>query len=468
MISVAIDGPGGAGKSTIAKAAAANLGYIYVDTGALYRSIALFVLSESIDPADVGGVCSALAKILLDIRFADGAQQVFLNDENVSDKIRTPEVSAAASKISAIPEVRAFLLDTQRRFAENGGVIMDGRDIGTVVLPNAELKIFLTASPEARARRRFDELKNRGVEVEYSEVLHDLKERDYQDSHREIAPLKAADDAVLVDTSELTLEQSIEKIIGLIKAADERAGGNKGDRSGGENAGAADEERRAPADAHAMKNDDTGLTFRLKTGPNKLVNVLRVVLWPLYRAVFWYRVHGKKNMPKQGGFIFCANHIAAIDPIFWVVSSPRRVHFMAKEELFKNPIAGRFLRAVDVFAIKRGARDMSSIGFASELVKNGEVLGIYPEGTRSKDGRPGRAKSGVAFLANETGADVVPAAIIVKGNKKLAPFRPFKLVIGKPIPHSEIAFDEAAKDNLKRVSKRIMDEITAVWEENQF
>ena len=141
---------------------------------------------------------------------------------------------------------------------------------------------------------------------------------------------------------------------------------------------------------------------------------------------------------------------------------------MAKEELFKNPIGGRFLRALDVFAIKRGSRDMSSINFAADLVKNGELLGIYPEGTRSKDGKPGRAKSGVAFIANATGADVIPAAFICKNNKKIVPFRRFKMVIGKPIPHSEIAFDTVAKDNLKRVSTRIMSDITKIWEENQF
>lgn len=217
-IAVAIDGPAGAGKSTIARAAAKALGFIYVDTGALYRSIGLNALRKGVDIADSSEVEKSLEGMNVELSFdSEGAQIVLLNGEDVSSLIRTPEVSMAASKVSAVPAVRAFLLDLQRNMAKTQSVIMDGRDIGTVVLPNAEVKIFLTASAEIRAKRRYDELIEKGQDVNYDDVLADVIERDYNDSHREIAPLKPAEDSKIADTSGLTLEESIELIINIIK-----------------------------------------------------------------------------------------------------------------------------------------------------------------------------------------------------------------------------------------------------------
>lgn len=217
MISIAIDGPAGAGKSTIARAAAAQLGFIYVDTGALYRAIGLFAQQKKIDFADKNAIIALLGHLRVELAFADGEQRVLLCGEDVSDKIRTPEVSMAASAVSAIPEVRAFLFDLQKDMARHNNVVMDGRDIGTVVLPQADVKIFLTASAEVRARRRCLELEQKGTPAPYQDVLEDIKKRDYNDSHRAAAPLKQADDAVLVDTSDLTLEESISGLVGLIR-----------------------------------------------------------------------------------------------------------------------------------------------------------------------------------------------------------------------------------------------------------
>lgn len=217
-IAVAIDGPAGAGKSTIAKAAAQKLGFIYVDTGALYRSIGLNALRKGVDLADEAAIEQSLKGLSVELSFdGSGSQVVLLSGEDVTPLIRTPQVSMAASKVSAVPAVRAFLLDLQRNMAESQNVIMDGRDIGTVVLPNAQVKIFLTASPEIRAKRRFDELSEKGQQVIYEDVLADVIRRDYNDSHREIAPLKPAVDSSLADTSELSLEQSIELIINIIR-----------------------------------------------------------------------------------------------------------------------------------------------------------------------------------------------------------------------------------------------------------
>ncbi len=217
MINVAIDGPSGAGKSTIAKAASKELGFIYVDTGALYRAIALNCVRNN-----VIGCPEKIVELLksTDVKLdfdESGTQCVFLNGEDVSSLIRTPEISMGASDVSKIPEVRAFLLNLQRSIAENNNVIMDGRDIGTVVLPNADKKIFLFASAECRAERRYKELVEKGENVTYEEVLSDVNKRDYQDSHREIAPLKPSEDSIMADTTGISLEDSIKLIINIIK-----------------------------------------------------------------------------------------------------------------------------------------------------------------------------------------------------------------------------------------------------------
>lgn len=208
MISVAIDGPSGAGKSSLAKRLAADLGYVYVDTGAMYRTIGLYAVRQGADLHDAAAVAALLPQIRLDIRLVDGTQHVYLNGEDVSEAIRAEEIGMAASAVSAHPPVRAFLLETQRGLAANQNVLMDGRDIGTVVLPNATVKIFLTASPEARALRRCKELQEKGQAAEYETVLADIRQRDDQDTHRAVAPLKQAEDAILVDTSDIDFDQS--------------------------------------------------------------------------------------------------------------------------------------------------------------------------------------------------------------------------------------------------------------------
>lgn len=217
-ISVAIDGPSGAGKSTLARSAASALGYLYVDTGAIYRTVALSAVRRGIDPSDARRLVPTLNE--LDIRLeyaADGLQHMYLNGEDVTTQIRIHEISQHASTVSAIPEVRAFLLELQRDLARKNNVIMDGRDIGTVVLPDADVKIFLTASAQARATRRHLELQQRGQNAEFDTVLQDIIRRDEQDTNRPIAPLRQAEDAVLLDTTDLTLEESLQAILTTIK-----------------------------------------------------------------------------------------------------------------------------------------------------------------------------------------------------------------------------------------------------------
>ena len=213
-MNVAIDGPAGAGKSTIAKAIAAKMGYVYVDTGAMYRAMALYFLRSNIAKDDEAKISSVVDDINVSIKYEDGAQHVILNGEDVTGLIRTEEVGNMASATSVFGAVRTKLVALQQELAKTTDVIMDGRDIGTVVLPNADVKIFLTASVECRAKRRFDELVAKGENPDYDKIAKDIEERDYRDSHREISPLKQAEDAILVDSSEMTIDEVVETIIG--------------------------------------------------------------------------------------------------------------------------------------------------------------------------------------------------------------------------------------------------------------
>ena len=217
MIQIAIDGPGGAGKTTLSKAIAKRLGIVYVDTGAMYRTVGLYVRDHGFSWENTAAVISLLSEIHIEVKFEDGVQNIYLNGINPGDRIREPEISMYASGVSKIPEVRAFLLETQKEIARKNSVIMDGRDIGTVILPDADLKLFMTASPETRAKRRYLELKEKGQDVTLEQVMEEMVARDAQDAGRDIAPAIPADDAIMYDNSGLTFEESLESLLAFIK-----------------------------------------------------------------------------------------------------------------------------------------------------------------------------------------------------------------------------------------------------------
>ena len=219
---IAIDGPSGAGKSSIAKEIAARLGIVYVDTGALYRTVGYYVREQGFARDDREGIVSCLPDIRIEVRYENGAQHVYLNGEDLGDRIREPEISMYASAVSAVPAVRDFLLDTQRDIAAKNSVIMDGRDIGTVILPNADVKIFMTASVQARARRRTKELLAKGMPASFDDVLREMEERDRNDRERDVAPAVAAADAVLLDNSEMSIEENVQAVLRIIEGRDVR------------------------------------------------------------------------------------------------------------------------------------------------------------------------------------------------------------------------------------------------------
>ncbi len=450
-INVALDGPSGAGKSTIAKAVAKKLEYVYVDTGALYRTIAYYVISNGFDAKDENAVVSCLDKINVKLKYISGAQHVMLNGEDVSDKIRTPEISMGASAVSAIPKVREFLFDLQQDIAKHNNIIMDGRDIGTVVLSNAQVKIFLTATAEERANRRFKELQEKGDPSTYEQVLEDIKQRDYNDTHRDIAPLKKADDAVEVDSTKMTLDEVIDAIVKIIN--DKTAGeSGSGDDSG--------EKKSIRATRELMPVRPISKKKRLSFVKIFFYNLLRYITIFVYHCYYNIKWEGKENVPKDGGNIFASNHRSYQDPVFTALGARVPISYMAKEELFhKNVFFTGLIKLFGAFPVVRGKGDMQVIDTSIEKLEKGRNLEIFPEGTRSKDGKVGKGKTGVALIAAVAQTKVIPVGINFEGEK--LKFRS-KVVVryGKPIIPAEIGVTGTTAKDLKIIKNEIMKGIT--------
>ena len=414
-INIAKDGPSGAGKSTLARAVAKRLGYIYIDTGAMYRTIGFAVLNADKSTKTASDIISMLPEIDLKIQCSANEQQIFLNGENVTEKIRTPEISTAASEVSIIPEVREKLLSLQRETAANNNVIMDGRDIGAEILPNAQVKVFLTTKVETRAKRRFDELVKRGMETTFDEVLADMKIRDEKDSTREISPLRKAKDAVEVDTTELDFEQSVEKILDVIEKK----------------------------------------TAKIKPKVSVLVKLAKGFIMFVCKFLYFYSVTGRENIPKNESFIACSNHNSYMDPVMMGAVLPRNFAFMAKEELFKIWGLGWLIRKFNAFPVKRGRHDVGAIKAALQILKKDKYLIMFPEGGTMTNGKRVKGKTGAVMIAIRAKVKVLPVSI--KGT--YFPFKKMRIHISKPLDLSEYYDKSMKSEDYQVITERLMNEI---------
>ncbi len=472
MFNIAIDGPAGAGKSSIAKEVSKRLGYIYVDTGALYRTVAYNALQNGASLEDAEAVKATLSDTKISLAFEDGTQKVLLNGNDVSDVIRTNEVSAGASKVSAIPEVRTYLFDLQQDIAKNNDCLMDGRDIGTVVLPNADLKVYLTASAEERARRRCKQNEEKGIPADFDTILKEVNERDERDMNREIAPLKQAEDAVLLDTTDMNFEQVVEKLLALVAEKQVKAAPE-----------AEKAEQKKPVKKPTMEiKKSKRLPFQddkeYHHNWNKEIKkhpITWKVSFPLAKLILNKRFNkvtyiNPENVPKDGPFILCANHVNGFDPITiaYGTGGKREMYFMAKEEFYHTFYTRWALNVWNGIPVSRGTADRDCIEFCKRVINKGFGLVVFPQGTRDKEGkRPYGFKAGSAMIARECHAPVVPVSVHkfqAPGEKKAT------LVVryGEVIPYEELGFTEGSRKSkeLRKATALIEDRVAELWDED--
>ena len=446
MINIAIDGPAGAGKSTIAKAVAKDLGIIYLDTGAMYRATAYLALQKGIDPKDEQKVSEMLEDLKMDVVYKDGDQRIIVNGIDATPYLREHYMSKAASDISALPCVRYKMVDLQRDFASKNDVVLDGRDIGTFVLPNANCKFFLTASPEERARRRMKDLEEKGEKVDYQTLLSDIIQRDYNDSHRKVAPLKQADDADFVDTTQMSVEDVVAHVKEVVHIKTK-------------NENPTEQNAEKPSTIIPSSEMDKKTLARIKTyyKPEKsfvFYRFLRVILRPIQMLVWPTKVIGAENAKKVKGALFTCNHYSKMDSMIpYFVLFKKEAHALAKYELFTNPVAGWFLHKMGAIPVRRGEADIESVKQVLRVLKDGKQLLIFPEGTRNKEGTQHMAefKTGTARFAIKAKVPVVP--MIYYQSPKA--FRKNWLYVGEPFSLEEFygarSIDEnhAATDVIK-------------------
>lgn len=392
---IAIDGPAGSGKSSLAKEIAKRLGVLYVDTGAMYRAITLKLLKEDE---------SSYEDILKNTKISFEGDKIFLDGRDVSKEIRENEISNKTSEMSKKKIIRDYLVKMQREIARDKDVVMEGRDIGSVVLKDAEYKFFLTADVETRAMRRYKQIDD--DKVSFEEILEDLKVRDYNDSHRENSPLIQTEDAILIDSTDLNAEDTIEKIISYIKR---------------------------------------WCMFYF---------AVRGIVGFFMRHLYRLEVYGRENIPQDSErLIICGNHKSNLDPVAISAIFERQIFWMAKKELFENKFFGGFLTKLGAFPIDRQGNDLAAIKKSLKILKNEDVLGIFPEGTRVKEADYTRIKSGIALIAQKTNSRVLP--VYIEGDYKL--FRKTRIYFREPVKiNKEIKYSPGELENISQDIMRIV------------
>ena len=427
---VAIDGPAGSGKGTVTEVLAKKLKLNSIDTGAMYRCVTLSILRNNVNLEDMDKIKEILDTIDIELLKENGNLIVKLNGEDVSKEIRDNPVNKMVSKVSAIKEIRSKMVDLQRKMAETQDVIMEGRDITTVVFPNADVKIYMDADLEERAKRRYAQNQSKNIECTYEEVLEDMRQRDENDKNKEIGALKIADDAIVVDSTNLTQKQVVKKIEKIIKRAKK------------------------------VKELEPKIYWERPETKRKQVvrSITKTVLRGLYKFFYRVEITGEENKVKaaeKGGYIICPNHVNYIDAVAIVVFSKEKIRFVAKHDLARIGILRWLEHLFDVIPIKRNTQDMEGMKRCLKVLKNDEVLAIFPEGTRHGMEKNGKAKNGAAFMAIRTGKQVVPVGI--SGTFKL--FSKVYINYGEPIDMSKYKIKGKEKDCQEQATKEIMDQI---------
>ena len=404
---VALDGPAGSGKGTVTKILAKKLGLVNIDTGAMYRCVALEMLNKNIELNDLEKIKDLLNSINIKLEENKNKQVVLLNGQDVSDEIRSNKVTKVVSQVSSIKEIREKLVEMQREMAKTKDIIMEGRDITTVVFPNADVKIYLDADLEERAKRRFEQNKKKNIESTYEQVLNDMKARDENDKNKEFGALKIAKDAIVIDSSKKSINEVVSEISKIVKKKKKEI---------------FLEER-----AYKERPDSKLKMFERKA----LINITHFV----YRVLFRIENIGEKNIPEDGeSYIVCANHLNYLDAIAVITSSNRFVRFMCKSSMFKNALFTWVLHIGDTIPVNREKNDIDAMKRSIKALKSGEILGIFPEGTRKGMEKNLSAKNGAAFMALRTKTKVIPIGI--QGSFK--PFTKVYLNYGKPLDFSKL------------------------------
>ena len=419
---ITIDGPAGAGKSTVARVLADRLGYTLIPTGAMYRALALSVMRSGIAAREGAELAAHLAPLAIEV----SAGRVYLNGEDVTDAIRTREVAQVTSEVTRLAAVRAKVTPLQRRMADDGGVVLEGRDTGTVVCPDAEVKFYLTASLEARARRRQAELAAAGTPVSLAAITSELATRDQQDETRELAPLRRPEGAIELDTSDLTADQVVERLLAAIE--------------------------------HHKKGGGPPTQW------SRFYAACKVLSVAVMRLMFRLEAIGKENIPAHGPVLMVANHSSVLDPPLIGGASDRQLTYLAKAELFEIPLFGALIRGLNARPVRREGADPSALRIAKRVLEDGGALLVFPEGTRGDEGVIRPAKPGAGLLAVSSGAAVVP--VYVSGSGRAWPRgrrlpRPAKVTVtfGKPLRfEAERGADRKAQYEI--ASREMMDAIS--------
>ena len=409
---VAIDGPSGTGKGTITKIISQKFGFSYLDTGATYRCVTLKLIKENIKLDEIDKIKEVLKNININFE----GDKVYLDKEDVTREIREEAVNNLVSQVSHIKEVRESMVELQRRMSEGKEVILDGRDIGTNVFPAAEVKIYLDASVEERAKRRYKQNEEKGIDIPFEEVKKNIEFRDNNDKSSNVAPLKQAEDAIYIDTTNLSINQVEKKVSKIIKKKKK-----------------------------LIQKIENGYKMTKDTKWKRLQRAfVKGFLGGLYRIVFRPKMIGLENLPKDEGFIICAKHINYLDAAGLILCNKFKIRFIAKADLYRFGILSWLGHIFDIIPVKRDKSDINSIKMCLKALKNKEILGIFPEGTRKGLEKNMKVKNGAVFLAEKANVKIVPVGI--QGSFK--PFTKVTFNYGKPIDVKEMSKND--QDWLKK------------------